>query len=405
MTKIRMLHFADLHIGMENYGKIDPQSGVSSRMQDFLARLDEVVDYAIAAEVDLVVFAGDAFKTRDPDSTQQREFAKRIKKLATLAPVVLLAGNHDMPGMVQRANSMEIYNTLEVENVILAGKPLARVVETRRGPVFLACMPYPMRNRLLTQNENRGKSITELEATLQREVQTCLARFAEQAQQYDMPRVLTGHFTVGGAKFGSERLVMLGQDVPVGRGDLADEAWDYVALGHIHAHQDVNQGLKPPIVYSGSLERIDFGEERDPKGFCWVELARGQSEWRFVPVNARIFETIYCDLRADTDPTRAVLQRLANADFAGMIVRLRLKLKAEQVPLLQERDLEAALKSAYHFSIQKDIEHSARARLGSLSVETLNPTQLVERYFQDKGKDSDRIAKLVQLAQQIFNDA
>ena len=68
---IRMLHFADVHIGMENYGRIDPTTGTSTRVRDFLDRLDEVIDYAIEHEADLAVFAGDAFKDRNPEPTQQ----------------------------------------------------------------------------------------------------------------------------------------------------------------------------------------------------------------------------------------------------------------------------------------------------------------------------------------------
>ena len=66
---IRVLHFADVHIGMENFGKIDNETGVSSRVRDFLARLDDMVVYAREQDVDLIIFAGDAFKTATPSPT------------------------------------------------------------------------------------------------------------------------------------------------------------------------------------------------------------------------------------------------------------------------------------------------------------------------------------------------
>lgn len=72
---IRVLHFADIHIGMENYGKTDPQTGLSSRVVDFLRRMDTMIEMARERDVDLVIFAGDAFKTRAPNPTYQREFA------------------------------------------------------------------------------------------------------------------------------------------------------------------------------------------------------------------------------------------------------------------------------------------------------------------------------------------
>ena len=117
-----------------------------------------------------------------------------------------------------------------------------------------------------------SKTIDELELALRQTVSDILGDLAQEAEQHAMPRVLAGHFSVSEAKLGSERTVMLGRDVAVATSTLADPAWDYVALGHIHRHQDLNPGAAPPVVYSGSLERIDFGEEHEPKGFCWVEL-------------------------------------------------------------------------------------------------------------------------------------
>ena len=110
---IRILHFADLHIGMENYGRMDPDTGLNGRVQDFLDRLDTVVTYAQEHDADLVLFAGDAFRTRSPSTTHQREFAHRIRQLSDAGiPVVLLVGNHDVPVMSQRASSIEIFGTL-----------------------------------------------------------------------------------------------------------------------------------------------------------------------------------------------------------------------------------------------------------------------------------------------------
>src|SRR5256886_12425745 len=74
---LRIAHLADTHIGMENYGRINPETGLNQRLHDFLNSLDQAIDGAVAASVDLVVFAGDIYKTRDPTPTHQREFARR----------------------------------------------------------------------------------------------------------------------------------------------------------------------------------------------------------------------------------------------------------------------------------------------------------------------------------------
>jgi DNA repair exonuclease SbcCD nuclease subunit len=81
-SAIRILHFADLHVRIESHGELDPATGVSTRLCDFPDRIDEVIDYDLSHQTDLAVFAGDAFRRREPDPTQPREFAQRTKHLA-----------------------------------------------------------------------------------------------------------------------------------------------------------------------------------------------------------------------------------------------------------------------------------------------------------------------------------
>ena len=59
---MKILHFSDLHIGVENYGKIDPNTGLSTRLSDFLSSFDELVDFALSEPVDIVILAGDVYK-------------------------------------------------------------------------------------------------------------------------------------------------------------------------------------------------------------------------------------------------------------------------------------------------------------------------------------------------------
>lgn len=401
---VRVLHFADLHVGMENYGRLDPATGTSSRVRDFLNRLDEVISYGLTHDADLAIFAGDAFKSRDPDPTQQREFAQRIKHLADRVPTLLLVGNHDMPGMAVKASSVDIFQALDVPGVIVGYKPEARVIATRRGPVYLAWMPYPMRNRLLTREEYTGKSIEELELELRRVVSDILRGLAEEAAEQPMPRLLAGHFSVAEAKLGSERTVMIGRDVAVATSALADPAWDYVALGHIHRHQDLAGGGAPPIVYSGSLERIDFGEEHEGKGFCWVELGRGTTTWHFVPVAARPFRTVRVDARASDAPTEAVLAALEGLDVAGAVIRVMVLLQDHQQAAFREREVLTALSEAASVNVVREVESEARARLGELAPESLSPMDLLQRYFESRNVDGARLPALLEKAEELLRD-
>jgi exonuclease SbcD len=405
---IRVLHIADLHIGMENYGRVDPATGIHGRVIDFLHRFDEVIEYGLSHEVDLVIFAGDAFKTRDPNPTYQREFARRIKRLSDAnVPTILLVGNHDLPAMEKKATSLDIFRTLAVPNVVVGWRDDVFRIETRRGPAQVACVPYPMRQRLLSHEEYRGKNLEELDRALTDMVGEIVRGLGAELDP-SLPSVLAGHFTVGGAVFGSERSVMIGSDVVVLKSVLADPTWDYVALGHIHKHQELNGGAYPAIVYPGSLERIDFGEERDPKGFCWVELARGATKWQFVQVKARPFVTIWADAREADDPTQVVLDEIARKDVAEAVVRVNVRLKAHQEASLREKDIAAALtgqRAGFVAAISKDVEREARARLGGATPEGLSPLELLERYFESKGMEPGRTQQLLESATKIVSES
>ena len=399
---IRILHFADLHIGMENYGRMDPESGLNRRVADFLERLDTVVEYAIEHEADAVLFAGDAFRTRSPNPTHQREFAHRIRRLSQAEiPTVLLVGNHDVPVMEQRASSIEIFATLNVPYVTVAARPDLLRIETRHGLLQLVTIPYPVRQRLLTREQFRKMRQEALDRAVSEAVVSLIEGFAAQLDP-QTPAVLAGHFSVDTAHWGSERNIMIGRDVAIPVSALTDTTWDYVALGHIHQHQDLNAGNMPPVVYAGSLERVDFGEEKQPKGFCWVEVQRGLTTWRYVEVPARPFITIRVDVRHEARPLRAIERAIAGQDLTGAVARLVVEMTPEQEPRLRDADLSPLLSDAFFAQINRDVERTARDRLDGLEPDAMTPLHLLERYLQSKGKPDEEIALYLIEAQAIF---
>ena len=78
---LNLLHLADIHFGMENYGRLDPATGLNRRLLDFSRSVHHAIDYALEHDVHLAVFAGDIYKHRDPDPSWQREFARCVRRL------------------------------------------------------------------------------------------------------------------------------------------------------------------------------------------------------------------------------------------------------------------------------------------------------------------------------------
>jgi exonuclease SbcD len=206
-----------------------------------------------------------------------------------------------------------------------------------------------------------------------------------------LPSILAAHVWVSGAQIGSERLMTIGQEHVLLPSNIANPAFDYVALGHIHKHQVLLDN--PPVVYAGSLERLDFGEEEDDKGFYLVEIEPDQPagnrrvSFDFHPVSGRRFLTINVNIELeDTDPTSTVLKAVAEQEdkVSGAIARLQVSLPAEVEGQLRDSDIRETLKDAYHFTIAKDIRREARLRLGQFTAEEITPLEALKIYLEAK---------------------
>lgn len=403
---IRILHFADLHLGVETYGRIDPATGLSSRLSDFLAALDQLVDYALGNDVDLVLFCGDAYRSRDPSQTYQREFAKRIRRLsANDMRVFLLAGNHDLPNAVGRATSVEIFDTLNIENVTVANTPQTHRIETRKGIIQIVALPWVRYGRLLSREDAKNLSLEQLNKKIE-DILTNWLNVQDESLDPRLTAILAGHLTHSEAIVGTEKMMTVGRDYFIMRSNIANPAFDYVALGHMHRRQAIDNPV--PVVYPGSLQTIDFGDEGQEKGFYVVELdetagrKKRLKSYEFHPVIARRFLTIKVDANSD-NPTETVLQAIAKSDFKESIVRLQIKVSPEKEALLQESEIKKSLKEAYLVTtINKEVDREQRSRLGSYSAEGLTPRQALKLYLEFKKTPEDRTQVLLEYGDRLI---
>jgi DNA repair protein SbcD/Mre11 len=388
---MKIVHFADLHLGVENYGHVNTENGLSSRLEDFLAALDEMVDYSIGQKVDLVLFCGDAYKTREPSQTQQREFALRIRRLSEMGiPLFLITGNHDLPNAIGRATAMEIFDTLSVPNVYLAGKPGVQKIVTASGPLQIAALPWVRRSALLSREDTRNLEFNQINERLQ---QILTGIINQQAAQIDpsVPAILAAHVWVMNAVLGTEKSMSIGQEHMLLLGNVANPAFDYVALGHIHKGQVLNHN--PPVVYSGSMERLDFGDEKDQKGFYVVDIGTGASPlqrstaFEFHPVQARRFFSLRIDIGPnDLDPTSTILQRVeANlSSIEDAVVRIEISLPSNLSARLRDEEIHRLAEGAYYLTVTRDVQREVRLRLGHSNLEGISPQDALKAFLDSK---------------------
>ncbi len=319
-------HTADIHFGVENYGKIDPKTGIHSRLLDFQKSLSAIVDQAIEKQIDFFLFCGDAYKTAYPTPTQQKLLAKLLLRLqAASIPVVIVVGNHDHPLSFGKAHSLDVFDYLPVEGFYVFSRPELITIKTKNGPVQIVGIPWPARNNVVTHDEHRMKSATEITLYLSERVGHLINQLAEQIDQ-KIPAVLAGHLTVSSGIFsGSEKCAIFGTDPIFLPSQLALPQFDYVALGHLHRYQNLNpNGI--PVVYAGSIERVDFGERKEEKSFCAVTITTNNGKkkcsYDVVPLVTRPMIQIDVVLEQGLDQTRQILQKISTYDLNEAIVKI-----------------------------------------------------------------------------------
>ena len=380
---MKFLHLADVHLGMENYGRIDPSTGLHTRVKDFIRCFSFAIDIALEEKVDLVIFAGDAYKNSNPNPTHQREFAKQIYRLSEAGiPTVLINGNHDNPVSFGKATSLDIFGTLQVPKARIVTEPELLNIETKAGPVQVFGLPWPTKNLFLSKEEYKNFTDKEITKEIQKRVSKKILKFARMVKP-GIPAIFAAHLAVAEATYsGSERSVIIGSDPVFPTQMLAQKEFNYVALGHIHKFQDLNLGNDIPVVYPGSIERINFGEEKDDKGFCLVNIEGGKTSYEFIPVPARRFITIDITISQEQDPTTTLLHEIEKQDLSEAIVRIFYTMPIEGVDSLDFNKINSALEKAFLVATIsekiKPIERNQRAEIS----EDLGMLEALDKYIQ-----------------------
>lgn len=405
---VKILHFADAHIDMVSHGKHDPETGLPVRVVDFLNSLDQIVDTAIDEHVDMVIFAGDAYKDRNPAPTFQREWGKRIMRLSKAGiPTLLLVGNHDLSPAIWRAHALDAFTTLEVPHVYTIDKPAyLHAADLENVPVQVLAIPWIPRSGLVARFEITETDPQKINEEVEENLGKLINMWLSEQRDPSLPTILTAHVSVLGATYGMEREVMLGGDLVLPASLVKDPRLDYVALGHIHKAQNLNEGAHPPVIYPGSIERVDFGEEDDKKYFVIADVQQGNTsvEWRELD-HIRPFFTARVKLTSPENATQTLIAALPKAKIRDAYARLIIEYQAGWEAFIDENAIRQHASEAFEFQINKRPQHTIRARLpGDESMQSKSPLELLEIYWHANDLPNEEIERLKQLAQDLLSD-
>jgi exonuclease SbcD len=273
---MRILHTADWHLG-DRLGRID-------RTDDLRAAVQRVAEYCKSESIDVLLVAGDLFSDLSrPDSL--RESIAHLQE--TFEPFLLgggtilaLTGNHDNETFCQ---TLRLVMTLAAPatgkvgelctpgRLYLATDPsLVRLADRSGQEVQFVLMPYPTASRYLRDGIPKSASPQDKNRQLERAFLTHLSGLLAHPQWHSkLPAVLSAHIHLESVHLPSLFRISPEDTILFDPAALPAQ-FAYVALGHIHQPQAI-RGLNH-IRYSGSIERLDLGEQRDQKSVTLVDI-------------------------------------------------------------------------------------------------------------------------------------
>ncbi len=401
---VKLLHLSDIHMGSGfSHGYINPETGLNTRLEDFAATLRRCIDRALEEPVDLVLFGGDAFPDATPPPIVQQAFAQQFQRLVEAhIPTVLLVGNHDQHSQGMGGASLCIYRTLGVPDMIVGDRLTTHQVTTRGGPVQVITLPWLTHSTLLTRPETEGLSLCDVNELMLDRLRVALEGEIRQLAP-DIPSILLAHLMTDTASYGAEKFLAVSRGFTVPMALLARPCFDYVALGHVHKHQILCQD--PLVVYPGSIERVDFSEEKEEKGFILADIGPGQASVQFCPLPARPFKTIEVDISTAEDPQAHLEAILAKTNMTDTVVRLVYKLNPAQIDQIDHGSLHQILAAAHTYTIHPElISQLTRPRLPDLTSDhTQDPISALQTYLANRDDLADLADDMLLTAQALLN--
>lgn len=364
---MKILHTSDWHVGR--------RIGGADRSDEHRDVLGEISAIAGDNDVDFSIVAGDLFDTAAPTPTAESIVWRALLELSEVAPVVVVAGNHDNAARLEAVAPLLAMGRI---TVCATPSPAAQggVLHLPDLEAKVAMLPFVSQRGIVRAQEIMEADPDQHAAAYADRMKILIDRLTDDMGS-DTVNILTSHLTVYGAVTGGERAAhIFGYAVPssVFPGHLS-----YVALGHLHRQQKMPHGAA--VWYSGSPLQMDFGEVDDQKGVLLVEANPGlPSKVTSVPLRSgRRLRTIFGTLE----------QVLANAaDLGDAYVKVELDEKA-RVGLADE--VRAAIPNVVDVKLRKSDRRSLPTHEGRTTV---SGPEAFRQYLTDNDVSDPAVAAL-----------
>jgi DNA repair exonuclease SbcCD nuclease subunit len=303
---IKILHTADLHLRDKN-------------IEDAAKCCDLLIDSARNECVEIIVIAADIFDSRDikVESPAAKLAIKTASALADIAPVVIITGtpSHDglAPEILQYAKGFfQIFVATQPTQIAFDGENLYQYRNNGFVPgidAVITLIPQPTKQYFQTNADIQNGNIEISQA-----MNAIFAGFGAQAQAYDCPHILVGHWNVAGSKLPTGQ-TLTGNDIDISVDQMMLCNPDLICLGHIHMHQQ----LGDRSFYPGSLYPLTWGELEE-KGF-YIHTLEGRNlvESLFIKTPVKKLARMEFDLTDEFSEYLSLNDRLVKEDYESKV--------------------------------------------------------------------------------------
>lgn len=288
---MRILHTSDWHLN-DRLGRI-------SRQGDIVKRLEEIANYLDEHKVDVMVVAGDLFSQYN----RLDELKSAVGEMRDVfqpfllggGTIVTISGNHDNEAFFNLMRfALDLADPIDPKKpgarpggrLYLAAQPTYLLLEDKVGQqVQFVLMPYPTSSRYLKDEKTKYGSLDEKNSLLHQAMLEKIDLIKNKHIKPGLPSVLVSHAHIRGSQLHNLYRISEREDVVFDAGDIPTN-WAYAAYGHIHKPQPLAGTTH--VRYSGSIERLDYGERDDEKSVVLVEVgAKGRTQEPVsLPLNA-----------------------------------------------------------------------------------------------------------------------
>jgi exonuclease SbcD len=398
---IKFIHTADVHFGIENYGYVDGKSGLHSRLIDFKKSFDCCIERAIEEDVDLFVFAGDAYKNSNPSPTHQRILLQCLQPLIKKnIPIIIVVGNHDHPGNFFKAHALDVFHFIKYEKCHIFSEIGQILLQTKNGPLQIVAVPWPIKSSL---DRHSIKNFNDISENIKKKTKSQIKKISDSISS-DIPSILIGHiFLEKGFLAGSEREFIVGKDPIFSISDLCHEKFDYIALGHLHKHQNLATETSCPIVYCGSPDRIDFGEKDDEKGFCLVEIKNKKNvKFNFIKIKTRNFFEIKLDFESEESMKDEIENYKKKIEINGAIIKIIYSTKENITIIPTFSFFQKSFSEAWYIADIQCINTKKSSRDRAIKIcKEKSITDMIQEYCIKINEPTECIKKYIEIISEI----